>query len=552
MENFEVKMLSSLSKVFPEEIYDKREISAGTSFCGEIYSFQLAYRPGGIGRARVKVKVESALREHILLFEVENAPSLLPAYPESRDGDYLKTSPGLYPDILNPLPESPALTAVNNVWKSLWVMVNVPEGHRGGEIPITITFEDCGGNKSVFWTGTFTLGVIGAPLPENELFCTEWFHCDCLADYYGAKVFSGDHWRIIDNYLKNYVMFGMNTLLTPVFTPPLDTAVGGSRTTVQLVKVTQNGGDYSFDFTLLKKFIETAKRRGIKAFEVSHLFSQWGAAFAPKVMAFDKQGGEKQLFGWGTPALSFEYKEFLGAFLPKLKRFLSDIGVFEQSFFHISDEPNNKSIESYSSAKKVVSSALGGGKIIDAVSEYPFYEKGLVDNIVAANDRIDEFIEKGAKNLWTYYCCGQTRLVSNRFMAMPSYRNRILGVQMFRHDVKGFLHWGYNFWNSMLSLFPIDPYRVTDADGAFPSGDAFLVYPGKDKTAVPSIRQVVFNEALQDYRALSLYRALYGGEAAERKVDTLFGNLSFKEYPKTPENLILGRESLNRDIASRL
>ena len=41
-------------------------------------------------------------------------------------------------------------------------------------------------------------------------------------------------------------------LLTPVFTPPLDTAVGGERRTVQLVDVKAEGNQYTFGFANLK------------------------------------------------------------------------------------------------------------------------------------------------------------------------------------------------------------------------------------------------------------------------------------------------------------
>ena len=45
---------------------------------------------------------------------------------------------------------------------------------------------------------------------------------------------------------------GINMLLTPVFTPPLDTAKGGERTTVQLVDVTFADGQWSFGFDRLR------------------------------------------------------------------------------------------------------------------------------------------------------------------------------------------------------------------------------------------------------------------------------------------------------------
>lgn len=49
----------------------------------------------------------------------------------------------------------------------------------------------------------------------------------------------------------------MNTLYTPLFTPPLDTAVGKERKTVQLVEVSlDKEGNYTFDFARLQRFIK--------------------------------------------------------------------------------------------------------------------------------------------------------------------------------------------------------------------------------------------------------------------------------------------------------
>src|SRR5690606_38890715 len=99
--------------------------------------------------------------------------------------------------------------------------------------------------------------------------------------------------------------------------------------------------------------------------------------------------------------------------------------------------------------------------------------------------------------------------VSNRFFSLPSVRNRIIGVQLYKFGIQGFLHWGFNFWYSQYSVKAIDPFRVTDAGGAFPSGDAFVVYPGPEGP-LDSIRWEVFREALQDMRALELLEQLAG------------------------------------------
>ena len=102
---------------------------------------------------------------------------------------------------------------------------------------------------------------------------------------------------------------------------------------------------------------------------------------------------------------------------------------------------------------------------------------------------------------------------------MPSARNRILGWQLYRHQIEGFLQWGYNFWFTFLSRRFIDPYAVTDSGEAFPSGDSFIVYPGENGEPVPSIRQLVFHEALQDMRALQLLESRIGREAAAQWLD---------------------------------
>ena len=88
-------------------------------------------------------------------------------------------------------------------------------------------------------------------------------------------------------------------ILTPLFTPPLDTEVGGERPTVQLVKVIQQNDQYSFHFTLLDRWIDLCLQCGIKYFEMTHLFTQWGAKYAPKIMA-EVNGVETRIFGWDT------------------------------------------------------------------------------------------------------------------------------------------------------------------------------------------------------------------------------------------------------------
>ncbi len=116
-----------------------------------------------------------------------------------------------------------------------------------------------------------------------------------LSDYvtfhtvHNVPVWSERHWEVIENFAKVAVKNGINMLLTPVFTPPLDTAVGGERLTTQLVGIKKSGNRYTFNWKLLDRWIEMCNRIGVKYFEISHLFSQWGATHAPKIMTTKKE-----------------------------------------------------------------------------------------------------------------------------------------------------------------------------------------------------------------------------------------------------------------------
>lgn len=550
---FEIRCLSSLSKVFADQELLDPESAGGTALWNEVYSFQVAYRSQETLK-HIQISVQSDYwLPYIRVRSVGLAPSELPAYPTADEG-YLRTSPGLYPDILLPIPEG--THAIAGQWRSVWVTVELPPMHAPGAAlqsvsgKIALAFATKEGQP--LGEALHMLTVLPAELPPQKLLHTQWFHSDCIATQYGVQVFSEEHWQLIEAYADNAARHGINLLLTPLFTPPLDTAIGHTRPTVQLVGVEKLGGDsYRFDFSLLDRWVEMCGRVGIRNFEFSHLFTQWGAKHAPKIMAA-VDGEERQIFGWDTLAAGDEYRSFLDQLLPELAAYIRERGIEDRVFFHISDEPLMEHMDNYRQASELLKKHLSGFPFLDALSNYEFYKHGLVDIPIPSNDHIEEFIEHGVEPLWTYYCCAQSDKVSNRFFSLPSYRNRIMGLQMYKFGVQGFLHWGYNFWYSQYSIKPIDPYRVTDADAAFPSGDAFAVYPG-ESGPLDSLRWEVFREALQDMRALELLESLAGRERTLSLLEEgLEEPIRFDRFPQSAEWLLRCRGRINAAIADMI
>lgn len=546
----QVKLVSDMEKVFPSrEPSDDGAVSRLTALKGETVSFQIAYYGNVERKQRGTVRVEAPDGIGVRVKKVGLVPCAYPCHMEKDEG-YLTTEPGLYPDLLEDLGEF-GFPIVSGQWRSLWIDIEATEDTPAGEYPVKIILESLAhapGMRLLSAEADMTVEILNTVLPESEIRHTEWFHCDCVAEYYDVEVFSERHWEIIENFVRHAVRRGCNMLLTPVFTPPLDTAVNGERRTVQLVDVTVTDQGYEFGYDRFERWVEMCRRCGVCFFEISHLFSQWGAKAAPKIIG-KINGEERRIFGWETRADSEEYGEFLQAFLLSFTEEIERLGIGKQCYFHISDEPEEKDLASYLYAKKLVKGYLPGYHMIDALSEYRFYEQGAVEEPVCASNHMEPFLKKRPPRLWTYYCTGQHLEVSNRFIVLPGFRTRVLGIQLYKYAITGFLHWGYNFYHSEFSMYPIDPYRCTDADGAFPSGDSFLVYPGKDGKPVDSIRSMLMERAMADLRAMYHLEKLTDRETVMKcLMEEENGEVTFRSYPQKASYLVEVRENINAAI----
>ena len=536
------QLLTSLEKVFPDQEPQAPPHRQGIMLKNEQYSFQLAYFSPQQIWEDVYLEVVSPLTDYIQVYVVGLIPVEIPIrFPH--DNNVLRTTPGLYPDLLSPVGPSDKIPILPQQWRSLWVTITDPTVFAGQTTSITLLFKLKSG--SILAQETLQLEILDLALPEPELIHTEWLHTDCLATWYDVEVFSEEYWQRTKQYIKMAREHGVNMILTPLFTPPLDTAVGGERPTVQLVDVTKTSDGYLFGFEKLERWVSMCNELGVDYLEFSHLFTQWGAKHAPKIVA-NVDGEITKIFGWETDATGSEYKSFLNAFLPQLVQFIHAHDLNERVFFHISDEPSLSDLDSYKSASHLMQHHLAELPIMDALSDYEFYSTGAVKNPIPATNHIEPFLQNKVPNLWTYYCSSQGMDVSQRFLSMPSARNRILGLQLYKFQISGFLHWGFNFYYSQYSREAIDPYRVTDGGHWVPAGDTFIVYPGPHGP-LPSLRLKVLHEGLQDLRALQLLETFIGRDRVlELLEEDLERPLTFSTYPSSAEWLLAKRDKVNK------
>lgn len=511
MKNYGIKFytVSSLEKVFPNE-QPKEKLNKYSILRNERFSFQVVcFSDSRIDD--ISINIDSDLQNDITLRRVVCAPSILATKHNNHD-DYIiksKNFSGVYPDILFELQVDEKIA--QGVWTAFWVTVNQNENIlKFGTHNISFKLKDK--SEKELASCSFVLDVLDYDLCKSDLIITNWLHYDCLQNYYGVQVFTDEYYDYLNPFLKSQVQHGINMLYTPLFTPPLDTCYGYERSTTQLVDITLSNGKYIFDFSRLKRFIQNGKNIGYKYFEFSHILSQWGGKYCPKIVA--KNGNEEiKIFGWENSSTSKEHVEFLTQFLTELKDFLIKNDYMDIVYFHMSDEPHLEDIDTIKTIKNIFDTVFVGVeniKIMDALNYQMYYNENIVTTPVVALCDYERFDYNGAEEKWIYYSSWHKKQnFPNRFFNMPSQRNRILGMQLYLNDITGFLHWGYNFYNNGGSTKAIDPYRITDADGVFESGDAFMVYPA-NKAVRESLRNEVFYEGINDYRALKTLEELRG------------------------------------------
>ncbi len=516
------KLTDTRYKLLPETMPAALEAASECSFLrNEAFSLQLALRYSGNDFLPVSVSIDCALP--VTVYKQGYVPVADTCVCRLGEERCEKKESGLFPDPLYKKSSSPKLRNDVCSWspqgifseqdddetlnlsatatKALLLCVNEDKTPlAAGKYPLTVKVTSLS-DGSVIAEETAKLTVVDALLPsdaEVKLYYTDWFHVDCLCDTYGIEPYSEEFYRIFRSMIKNAVKHSMNTLLLPAFTPPLDTLIGRERMNVQLVDVMRDGG-WRFGFERMRRYIREAKACGIRYFEHCHLFTQWGAEHAPAIYM-----DGKRIFGWDTDILGDGYADFLKAYIPAFLAFAKEEGIEERLVFHVSDEPGADREASYRRAADSVRELLKGHVVADALSDYLYCEKGLVETPIVEFGSSGDFIGR-CPHFWLYHT-GVPRTIP----AIPAV-TRAIGVQMYMADAEGFLHWGLNYYYDRLSVGRFDPVSQPDGYKGIP-GVSYLCYPGRDGSVIPCIRQKHMDEAMNDFRALRLLEKKQGRE----------------------------------------
>lgn len=535
--DFKCMIVPSSERQFPVDPLPSKALKTIDAALNERVSFQFAFRSEESSTYdvfRVKVEVECPDELSVRTRRVGYVPvwhQNIPFEHNSVDNDGWGKLPGLVPDPLFDEQETVIRPCEKNAF---WFTVTPSAKAKPGKYTVAVkaVILDRKGTETIGKPVVRKVDVVLHDIrikPRKDFNVTHWFYADCLIAWYKTDMFDEKFWKILEAYFKNLAEHGQDTVYVPVFTPSLDK----DKIPSQLLDVRRSGkGGYRFGWSDVKRYIDLARKCGLTRFEWCHLATQGGAKNAVRV--YEGQGkGEKLLWPDGTPAVSDEYRGFLKAFLPEFKKFLDGEKVLDKSFFHISDEPHGEEARAnYKAIRSLILEYAPWFKSMDALSEIEFAKEKLVETPVPILMRALDFIKEGIPT-WCYYCGGPRAKYLNHLLDTALPKIAMHGFIFYRWPFKGFLHWGYNYWNIFGTRNLTDPFKSTngeDGGGNTPDaahGDMFLVYPGENGP-VDSIRWEIFAEAMQDYALLQTL-------GIERDAKMMRDIVSFEDFPKSVE-----------------
>lgn len=418
--------------------------------------------------------------------------------PQNSDpATFLRKAPAFFPDAFL---EDAEVGLRGGVTQPLWVSVTVPQdaapgGYRG---TLTVSLAYRGGRNERF-TVPITLTVWPFTLPDRSaLHQTELFWPEPLVTWYHLEMWSEAYWGWVEKIAADMGRHKCDMIYTDL--PSLTDPVLG------------RDGRLRLDFRRLDRWLAIFRRHGLEWIEGSHVAGRIGGWTSP--------------FGWirwspkgpdGKPVDTSrermpdgKFKDLTRQLVQGVHAHLKGLGVAHRYVQHIADEPLPENEASWKRIAAETKRWLPGVRRIDAIMS-----EGLEGYCELRCPQLQEIKERSKRKfpeeLWTYVCLEPQTIYPNRFLDYPSLRNRMIYWLCYTLDIKGFLHWAYNYWRGWGGLpvdVPISPWTDTTGGSLYnvdtqplPAGDTHIVYPGRKKIC-SSIRWEVIRKGYEDFELL--------------------------------------------------
>lgn len=434
-------------------------------------------------------------------------------------------------------------------YQMIWVSLKVPKEFLKRELNLKIRAYYTKGydKEKLIATENINIKVIDyvmKPIKEGSFYLDLWQHLSSWARAYEVEYFSNEHFKIIDNYIKELAGLGQKVINLIISDYPW----AGQRCyqfeenasnlyEFNIVKVSKDKcGNIKCDFSSFDRYIDICLKHGIsEEINIFGIIGNWDAfSFGNPI---DDYHDPIRINYYNEIDECYDYirsKDELVNYLSLVFNHLVDKGLWDKVKI-ISDEPNN--IELFKKSVKLIESAVEGYTVNFkcAIHDEDFFEnfgesvQGISLNTCEAikkNNKLSEIREKvnkkGGRFTW-YSCCFPEDL--NIFIKSDLIESRLKGWFTYYLDFDGFLRWAYAIW-------PTNPLK--DVRYKYPrwnAGDMFFVYPGKNLKPITSVRWENLRFGIQDF---NIFKEIENSGVSKlelmKEMENLLGKKSEMEY----------------------
>jgi hypothetical protein len=339
------------------------------------------------------------------------------------------------------------------------------------------------------------------PDPEDYSFYLDlWQHPAQVADQLRLKRWSEEHWKILEVYLRELARAGQKVITATIIEAPWGGQTEFPYASWWCGRATAK--NLRWDYTWFRPICATLHEGRYPTRHQCLLAGVGTGGRRDCVVAYQDGGtGERKLL---TMEVGDEtYRAVWTAFLVDFKKHLDAKGWLGMTQIAFDEKP----ADIMETAMGLVRQVAPELKIELAGNYHAEIDTGIQDYCIAypGTDPDIARARKARGQVTTFYtCCGPA--FPNTFSFSPLTEPRLLPWHAAAIGSDGYLRWAWNSW-------PKDPMTSPDF-GPWPSGDTFLVYPGKEGP-IGTLRWEAFKAGVQDFELVAAVR-----ERLERESNT--------------------------------
>lgn len=382
-----------------------------------------------------------------------------------------------------------------------------------GSYPVTFSIYKSNAleSENLIWQQTINIEVIDFKPADNlsTSFKTDiWQQPSNLARQYNVNLWSEEHFKLIEKLMAKLAKLNQHAVSVIIGEVPwcgwgsfLVKDYSANLYEYSIVKVVEDGGKLSCDFSALDRYLDLAEQYHMAdQIDLFGILGVWELPYFPRPVVNNYPENvtirvyniKKGIYRFITDGDEMKW------YINELFNHFKFLGVWDKVYI-MADEPKNiqESISNFKKSALLLTDiapgklhfkvAIDKPKVLENISE--LVTDPLLSYYCATQYRRD--IKVPNKNISFYVCNYPT--FPNTYLYSELWEARLLGPMAYLLDVNGLTRWAANCWPDNARQ---DIRFNTDN---LPTGDVCLYYPGDNGDILESLRTKQIEKGIEDW-----------------------------------------------------